>query len=97
MEKNTILRLKIQYTRKKDGENDNILRPICCIVIDLPVGQPVYIAFIFLCEMKMGIKKVTYEEALARIKRSLEIRRNAKRRMADEWEKMGLKGTVESL
>ena len=45
----------------------------------------------------MGIKKVTYEEALARIKRSLEIRRNAERRMADEWEKMGLKGTAESL
>ena len=45
----------------------------------------------------MEIKKISYEEALARIKRSLEIRRNAKRRMADEWEKMGLKGTAESL
>lgn len=45
----------------------------------------------------MEIKKITYEEALARIKRSLEIRRNVERRMADEWEKMGLKGTVESL
>ena len=45
----------------------------------------------------MEIKKITYEEALARFKRSLEIRRNAKRRMADELEKMGLKGTVESL
>ena len=45
----------------------------------------------------MGIKKVTYEEALARFKRSLEIRRNVERRMADEWEKMGLKGIAESL
>ena len=45
----------------------------------------------------MEIKKITYEEALARFKRSLEIRRNVERRMADEWEKMGLKGTAESL
>lgn len=45
----------------------------------------------------MENKKITYEEALARIKRSLEIRRNVERRMADEWENMGLKGTVESL
>jgi hypothetical protein len=36
----------------------------------------------------MEIKKISYEEALARFKRSLEIRRNAERRMTDEWVKM---------
>jgi ribose 5-phosphate isomerase len=45
----------------------------------------------------MDIKKVTYEEALARFKRSLEIRRNAEKRMAEEWKAMGLKGTIVSL
>ncbi len=45
----------------------------------------------------MEIKKVTYEEALARFKRSLEIKRNAEQRMAEEWKKMGLKGTIVSL
>ena len=33
----------------------------------------------------MDIKHVTYEQALARFKRSLEIKRNAERRMAEEW------------
>jgi hypothetical protein len=47
--------------------------------------------------MVMTVKKVTYEEALARFKRSLEIKRNAERRMAEEWEKMGLTGTIVSL
>ena len=45
----------------------------------------------------MDIKKVTYEEALARFKRSLEIKRNAEERMAEEWKKMGLTGTIVSL
>jgi hypothetical protein len=45
----------------------------------------------------MDIKEVTYEEALARFKRSLEIRRNAEKRMAEEWKAMGLKGTIVSL
>ena len=45
----------------------------------------------------MDIKKVTYEEALARFKRSLEIKRNAEKRMAEEWKAMGLKGTIVSL
>ena len=38
----------------------------------------------------MEVKKVTYEEALARFKRSLEIKRNAERRMAEEFKQMGL-------
>lgn len=38
----------------------------------------------------MEVKEVTYEEALARFKRSLEIKRNAERRMAEEFRKMGL-------
>jgi hypothetical protein len=45
----------------------------------------------------MEIKKVTYEEALARFKRSLEIKRNAEKRMAEEWKAMGLTGTIVSL
>lgn len=45
----------------------------------------------------MEVKKVTYEEALARFKRSLEIKRNAEKRMAEEWKAMGLKGTIVSL
>ncbi len=45
----------------------------------------------------MEKRKITYEEALARFKRSLEIKRNAERRMAEEWEAMGLKGTIVSL
>ena len=45
----------------------------------------------------MDIKEVTYEEALARFKRSLEIKRNAEKRMAEEWKAMGLKGTIVSL
>ena len=49
------------------------------------------------CIWIMDIKKVTYEEALARFKRSLEIKRNAEKRMAEEWKAMGLKGTIVSL
>lgn len=45
----------------------------------------------------MEIKKVTYEEALARFKRSLEIKRKAEKRMAEEWKAMGLTGTIVSL
>lgn len=45
----------------------------------------------------MEIKKVTYEEALARFKRSLEIKRTAEKRIAEEWARRGLKGTIVSL
>ena len=45
----------------------------------------------------MEVKKVTYEEALARFKRSLEIKRAAEKRMEEEWRAMGYKGTVVSL
>ena len=45
----------------------------------------------------MEIKKITHEEALARFKRSLEIKRNAEKRMAEEWRAMGLTGTIVSL
>ena len=38
----------------------------------------------------MDVKKVTYEEALARFKRSLEIRRSAEKRMEEEFKQMGL-------
>lgn len=46
---------------------------------------------------RMEIKKVTYEEALARFKRSLEIKRKAEKRMEEEWKAMGLTGTIVSL
>lgn len=47
--------------------------------------------------MKTKTKKVTYEEALARFKRSLENKRNAERRMEEEWKAMGLTGNIISL
>jgi hypothetical protein len=43
------------------------------------------------------MKKITYEEALARWKRSLEIKRAAEKRMAEEWKAMGLQGTIVTL
>lgn len=45
----------------------------------------------------MDIKKVTYDEALARFKHSLEIKRAAEKRIAEEWARRGLKGTIVSL
>ncbi|MBO4315637.1 MAG: hypothetical protein IKX24_00780 [Prevotella sp.] len=45
----------------------------------------------------MEKKKVTYEEALARWKRSLEIKHEAEKRMAEEWERRGITGTIVSL
>ena len=45
----------------------------------------------------MEIKKGTDGGALARFKRSLEIKRNAEKRMAEEWKAMGLTGTIVSL
>ena len=45
----------------------------------------------------MEVKKPTNEEALARWKHSLEIRRAAEKRMAEEWKAMGLTGTIVSL
>lgn len=45
----------------------------------------------------MENKKVTYEEALARFKRSLEIKHAAQKRMEEEWNRRGIKGTIVSL
>ena len=45
----------------------------------------------------MEVKKVTYEEALARFKRSLEIKHAAQKRMEEEWNRRGIKGTIVSL
>ncbi len=45
----------------------------------------------------MEAKKVTYEEALARFKHSLEIKRNAEKCMAEEWARRGITGTIVSL
>jgi hypothetical protein len=45
----------------------------------------------------MTTAKVTYEEALARWKHSLEIKRNAEKRMAEEWARRGITGTIVSL
>lgn len=45
----------------------------------------------------MDAKKVTYEEALARLQHSLEVKRKAKQRMAEAWALEGLTGTVVSL
>lgn len=45
----------------------------------------------------MDVKKVTYEEALARFKRSLEIKRAAEKRFKERCKQMGLKGTIVSL
>ncbi len=45
----------------------------------------------------MEIKKPTYEEALARWKHSLEIKRAAEKRMAEEWARRGITGTIVSL
>ncbi|MBO5631444.1 MAG: hypothetical protein J5965_20445 [Aeriscardovia sp.] len=45
----------------------------------------------------MDVKKVTYEEALARFKHSLEVKRAAGKRIAEEWARRGLTGTIVSL
>ena len=45
----------------------------------------------------MVIKKVSYEEALARFKHSLEVKRAAEKRIADEWARRGLTGTIVAL
>jgi hypothetical protein len=45
----------------------------------------------------MTTLKVTYEEALARWRHSLEIKRNAEKRMAEEWARRGITGTIVSL
>lgn len=45
----------------------------------------------------MEKKKVTYEEALARWKHSLKIKHEAEKRMAEEWERRGITGTIVSL
>ena len=45
----------------------------------------------------MVINKVSYEEALARFKHSLEVKRAAEKRIADEWARRGLTGTIVAL
>ena len=45
----------------------------------------------------MELKKITYEEALARWKHSIEIKRAAEKRMAEEWARRGITGTIVSL
>ena len=45
----------------------------------------------------MEIKKVTYAEALARFKHSLEVKRTAEKRIAEEWARRGLTGSIVSL
>jgi len=45
----------------------------------------------------MEVKKVTYEEALARFKRSLEIKRKAEKRMEEYWRSEGYTGPIVSL
>ena len=45
----------------------------------------------------MEVKKITYEEALARFKHSLEIKHAAQKRMEEEWNRRGIKGTIISL
>ena len=52
---------------------------------------------IYIKDLIMDVKKVTYDEALARFKRSLEIKRAAEKRIAEEWARRGLKGTIVSL
>ena len=47
--------------------------------------------------MKTKAKKVTYEEALARFKRSLENKRNAERRIEEHWRSEGYMGQITSL
>ena len=45
----------------------------------------------------MEVKKVTYKEALARFKHSLEIRHAAEKRIEEQWHSEGLTGTIVSL
>ncbi len=45
----------------------------------------------------MEVKKVTYEEALARFKHSLEIKRAAERRIEEMFRREGLVGELVSL
>jgi hypothetical protein len=45
----------------------------------------------------MEDKKITYEDALARWKHSLEIKRAAEKRFEERCKRMGLKGTIVSL
>jgi len=45
----------------------------------------------------MAVKQVTFEEAMARFRRSLEVKRAAEQRIAEEWARRGLTGTIVSL
>ena len=42
----------------------------------------------------MEVKKITYEEALARFKHSLEVKRAAEKRAEEYWKSMGLNSYV---
>lgn len=45
----------------------------------------------------MAVNKITYEDALARFKRSLEVKRAAEKRIAEEWARRGITGTIVAL
>jgi len=45
----------------------------------------------------MAVKQVTLEEAMARFRHSLEVKRVAEQRIAEEWARRGLTGTIVSL
>ena len=45
----------------------------------------------------MKLKKISYEDALARFRHSLEVKRAAEKRLTEEFKNMGLKGTVVTL
>ena len=45
----------------------------------------------------MAKSKISYEEALARFKHSLEVKRAAEKRIAEEWTRRGLTGTIVAL
>ena len=45
----------------------------------------------------MEVLSITKKEAMARLRHSLEVKKAAEQRMAEEWAKMGLKGKIVSL
>lgn len=59
--------------------------------------------YAYFCSVKskkdriMEIKKPTYEEALARFKKSLEIKRAAEKRIEEQWRSEGYTGAIVSL
>ena len=57
----------------------------------------------FLCSRKqkeryiMTVFGITKEDAIARFRRSLEIKRAAEQRIAEQWAREGITGTIVSL